>query len=92
MIQKPESMWRPGLHAHITLALLNKSSALDKDSFSSVLQSSLYVQTVHQTLHLFLSVAKHTHRAEQSTELSRNTVLSLSVLLSLDIQQVTGLL
>jgi len=91
MIQKPESMWRPGLHAHITLALLNKSSALDKASFSSVLQSSLFVQTVHQTLHLFLSVAKQTPLAEQLTELSRKA-RCLSVFMSLDIQQVTEVL
>lgn len=78
-------MWRPGLHAHITLALLNKSSALDKASFSSVLQSSLFVQTVHQTLHLFLSVAKHTPQVEQLIELSRNA-RSLSMFMSLDIQ------
>lgn len=67
-IQKPESIWRPVLHAHITQALLNKSSPLDKASFSSVLQSSLFVRTVYQTLHLFLSAAKHTPRTEQFME------------------------
>lgn len=84
-------MWRPGLHAHITLTLLNKSSPLDKAGFSSVLQSSLFVQTVHQTLHLFLSAAKHTPRTEQLMERLQNA-RSLSMFMSLDIQQVTSVL
>lgn len=75
-------MWRPGLHAHITQALLNKSSLLDKASFSSVLQSSLFVRTIHQTLHLFLSAAKHTLWTEQLMELLQNG-RSLSVCLRL---------